>query len=97
METRNKKHKNSPIHMIRSNIIFYSKTMNAASAAANTVPLSVYISRLRRAFLLRVHPDRFRSQSEKVRKEQATLVQVISDRLGENDFVDFAAQRRQVR
>jgi hypothetical protein len=67
------------------------------TAAVNKVPISVYISRLRRAFLLRVHPDRFRSRSDTVRKEQATLVQVLSDRLGENDFVEFAAQRRQVR
>lgn len=65
-------------------------------AGANRVSLSVYISRLRRAFLLRVHPDRFRSRSEEVRKEQAKLVQVLSDRLGEHDFVEFAAQRRQI-
>lgn len=61
--------------------------------SANKVPLSVYISRLRRAFLLRVHPDRFRSRSEQVRKQQATLVQVLSDRLGESDFMEFAAHR----
>jgi hypothetical protein len=61
------------------------------------IPISIYISRLRRAFLLRVHPDRFRNQSDRVRKEQATLVQVLSDRLGEVDFVEFAAQRWQVR
>ena len=36
---------------------------------------SSYVSRLRRAFLLQVHPDRFRSHSEIVRKQQANLVQ----------------------
>ena len=66
--------------------------MNAT--AAKKAPLSVYISRLRRAFLLRVHPDRFRSRSEQVRKHQATLVQVLSDRLGESDFMEFAAHRQ---
>jgi hypothetical protein len=66
------------------------------SAASAKLPLSVYISRLRRAFLLRVHPDRFRLRSDAVRKENATLLQSLSDRLGEHDFVEFAAQRRQV-
>lgn len=73
---------------------FGSHEMNSR---ATNISRSIYISRLRRAFLLRVHPDRFRTQSNQVRKEQATLVQVLSDRLGEFDFVDFVAPRRQTR
>ncbi|KAL3794501.1 hypothetical protein HJC23_013503, partial [Cyclotella cryptica] len=65
------------------------------SSTATKISRSIYISRLRRAFLLRVHPDRFRTQSNQVRKEQATLVQVLSDRLGDLDFVEFVAQGRQ--
>lgn len=65
---------------------------NQTSATIMTTPnnTSRYISRLRRAFLLRVHPDRFRAQSEHVRREQAVLVQMLSDRLGEQDFLEFA-------
>ena len=65
---------------------------NQTSATIMTTPnnTSRYISRLRRAFLLRVHPDRVRAQSEHVRREQAVLVQMLSDRLGEQDFLEFA-------
>jgi hypothetical protein len=49
---------------------------------------SQYVSRLRRAFLLRTHPDRFRSPE--VRKQQATLVQAISDRMARPDFMIYA-------
>ena len=42
---------------------------------ASSVGTSAYVPRLRRAFLLQVHPDRFRRHSEEVRKRQARLVQ----------------------
>ena len=51
---------------------FYRKTMVIARATAGKY---TYVSRLRRAFLLQVHPDRFRNQKEIVRKQQASLVQ----------------------
>ncbi|KAL3816812.1 hypothetical protein ACHAXA_008675 [Cyclostephanos tholiformis] len=52
---------------------------------------SSYVSRLRRAFLLHVHPDRFRNHNETVRKQQATLVQALSDRMAEHDFLTYSA------
>eukprot|EP00578_Thalassiosira_sp_NH16_P028144 CAMPEP_0181092376 /NCGR_PEP_ID=MMETSP1071-20121207/8887_1 /TAXON_ID=35127 /ORGANISM="Thalassiosira sp., Strain NH16" /LENGTH=507 /DNA_ID=CAMNT_0023174555 /DNA_START=7 /DNA_END=1526 /DNA_ORIENTATION=+ len=61
------------------------------SARASPVKASVYVPRLRRAFLLQVHPDRFRSQSESVRKQQARLVQALSDRMTEHDFLAYTA------
>lgn len=50
---------------------------------------SVYLSRLRRAFLLRVHPDRFRNQPDKVRGEQASLVKALTARFSDDDFVGW--------
>jgi hypothetical protein len=50
---------------------------------------SVYVSRLRRAFLLRAHPDRFRSHSPQIRKQQSGLIQAISDRMGRPDFLSY--------
>jgi Domain of unknown function (DUF4461) len=55
---------------------------------------SLYISRIRRAFLLRVHPDRFRSHNSQIRKQQAGLVQAISNRLEQPDFLAYAFQER---
>ena len=55
---------------------------------------SVYVSRLRRAFLLRVHPDRFRGESDKVKRQQAKLVQALSDRMAERDFLAYTASTR---
>ncbi|KAL3785543.1 hypothetical protein ACHAW5_010504 [Stephanodiscus triporus] len=62
--------------------------MVAARASAGK---SSYVYRLRRAFLLQVHPDRFRNQKEIVRKQQATLVQALSDRMAEHDFLAYSA------
>lgn len=50
---------------------------------------SVYVSLLRRAFLLRVHPDRFRNHVDSVRQQQATLVKALSHRMSENDFLSW--------
>lgn len=47
-------------------------------------PRSVYLARLRRAFLLRVHPDRFQCAS--IRTGQAALVKALSSRLSQADF-----------
>ncbi len=57
-------------------------------AAAALPSRSAYVARLRRAFLLRVHPDRFRTQPRLI-KEQSSLIQALSDRLGEPDFLRY--------
>jgi Domain of unknown function (DUF4461) len=54
-----------------------------------TTSRSVYVSRLRRAFLLRAHPDRFRSFESEVRQQQETLVKAISNRMCQPDFLAF--------
>jgi hypothetical protein len=41
-----------------------------------SVSRSVYVAHLRRAFLLRAHPDRFRRQDESIRQQQSVLLQV---------------------
>lgn len=52
---------------------------------------TAYISRLRKAFLLRVHPDRFRTYpDETIRKKQAELVQAINARFELPDFIAYA-------
>ncbi len=51
-------------------------TIMTLSTRASAGKASTYVSRLRRAFLLRVHPDRFGSRySDQIRKQQASLVQ----------------------
>ena len=60
-----------------------------AAASQQLLPPSVYVSRLRRAFFLRVHPDRFRSHSAKTRQEQARLVQALNDRMSWSDFLSY--------
>ena len=55
--------------------------------AAAPLPPSVYVSRLRRAFFLRVHPDRFRAHDAAVRQQQARLVQALNDRMSWSDFL----------
>lgn len=57
--------------------------------AAAPLPPSVYVSRLRRAFFLRVHPDRFRAHDAAVRKQQARLVQALNDRMSWSDFLSY--------
>ncbi len=49
--------------------------MNTASAARTLMSdKASYLSHLRRAFLLRAHPDRFRSHPESLRKVQAAAI-----------------------
>mmetsp|Transcript_5236 Transcript_5236/g.10064 ORF Transcript_5236/g.10064 Transcript_5236/m.10064 type:complete len:522 (-) Transcript_5236:19-1584(-) len=55
------------------------------------VSRSVYIDRLRRAFILRCHPDRFRRYDEKIRKQQSVLLQVLGERMIEADFKDYTS------
>ncbi len=66
--------------------MFVTKRLLAAAGASPS--RSAYVTRLRRAFLLRVHPDRFRTQP-KLMKDQSSLIQALSDRLGEPDFVRY--------
>lgn len=51
---------------------------------------SAYLSRLRRAFLLRVHPDRFLDPT--VRTQQASLVKALANRMDQSDFTDWIQQ-----
>lgn len=52
---------------------------------------AAYVSRLRRAFLLRVHPDRFRDDD--VRARQATLVKALANRMTQSDFTAWLQHR----
>lgn len=52
---------------------------------------TAYVARLRRAFLLRVHPDRFRD--ENVRVQQAALVKSLANRMLQSDFTAWMRQR----
>jgi len=74
----------------QTRILFISGT-TTTFAIGSAATRSGYVSRLRRAFLLRVHPDRFRAQPASVRKDQATLVQALSDRMAESDFLALTA------
>jgi len=56
---------------------------------------SAYLSRLRRAFLLRVHPDRFRQHPHQVRQRQAALVKALTDRFSQRDFAAWQQQQQQ--
>ena len=47
---------------------------------------TAYLDRLRRAFLLRVHPDRFRNHSAQQRQKQAQLVTALTNRFSQSDF-----------
>ena len=71
-----------------------STRVSSRPADAAIASRSLYVSRLRKAFLLRVHPDRFRSQPDIVRKEQASLVQALSDRFSDPDFLAFTTPTR---
>lgn len=65
---------------------------------SSTAPISrsVYLSRLRRAFLLRVHPDRFRTRDASIRMAQASLVKALGDRLSRPDFIQWQSHERDV-
>jgi hypothetical protein len=55
---------------------------------------SVYLARLRRAFLLRVHPDQFRTRSVDIRVGQAALVKALAGRMAQTDFNAWQQQQQ---
>ncbi|GKY91280.1 hypothetical protein MPSEU_000100500 [Mayamaea pseudoterrestris] len=63
--------------------------------AVASMSRSVYLSKLRRAFLLRVHPDRFRNESAAMRRDQASVVKALADRLVEPDFIAWQQHKCQ--
>lgn len=65
--------------------------MSGSSAASSKISRSVYVAQLRRAFLLRAHPDRFRNFDDGIRRGQATLLQALSERLSAQDFQDYTS------
>ena len=60
--------------------------VNLASLAAKRVK---YVSHIRRAFLLRAHPDRFRSHPASLRKVQAEAIQSFQERISSSDFSQY--------
>lgn len=62
---------------------------SAAAAVAASGTRANYVSRLRRAFLLRVHPDLFRNFADGIRQEQSKLVKALSTRMNEKDFISW--------
>jgi Domain of unknown function (DUF4461) len=54
---------------------------------------TAYLSKLRRAFLLRVHPDRFRHHSAVPTEPQASLVKALTHRMSQADFAAWLQQR----
>jgi len=65
--------------------------MSASAVKSSGVSRSVYVAQLRRAFLLRAHPDRFRNSEDHVRRGQARLLQALSERWNAQDFLDYTA------
>ena len=59
--------------------------MSCSNAAVLT--RANYLSRLRRAFSLRVHPDLFRNDADHIRQKQSKLVKALANRLSDTDFV----------
>lgn len=66
-----------------------ASSLSGGIRSVATSSRSVYVSRLRRAFLLRAHPDRFQSFESVVRQRQETLVKAISNRMSQPDFLAF--------
>ena len=54
------------------------------------VSRSVYVDKLRRAFLLRAHPDRFRLHTE-LMSQQTHLLKALSQRMALPDFQDYTS------
>lgn len=55
-----------------------------------------YVKALRRAFLLRIHPDRFRQHSNQIRKEQASLVQAIEEWISSPPVLAFCHGKQHI-
>jgi len=56
------------------------------------VSRSEYVARLRRAFILRCHPDQFRQHDDKIRQQQSVLLQSLSERMTQADFQDYTSK-----
>lgn len=56
---------------------------------------STYVGKVRRAVLLRAHPDKFRSYGdEDRRRKQETLLKDLGARMSDNDFSDYTTYRK---
>ncbi|CAJ1930499.1 unnamed protein product [Cylindrotheca closterium] len=56
---------------------------------------STYVGNVRRAVLLRAHPDRFRSHGDdERRRRQETLLKELGARISESDFSDYTTYRK---
>mmetsp|Transcript_48895 Transcript_48895/g.55386 ORF Transcript_48895/g.55386 Transcript_48895/m.55386 type:complete len:519 (-) Transcript_48895:122-1678(-) len=56
------------------------------------VSRSEYVARLRRAFILRCHPDQFRQHDVKIRQQQSVLLQSLSERMTQADFQHYTSK-----
>jgi Domain of unknown function (DUF4461) len=54
---------------------------------------TAYLTQLRRAFLLRVHPDRFRNHTTLQTQQQSSLVKALANRMSQADFTAWLQQR----
>jgi hypothetical protein len=54
-----------------------------------SISRAAYVEKLRRAFLLRAHPDRFRRHSASIRQGQTNLLSALSARLSQPDFQNY--------
>jgi hypothetical protein len=59
--------------------------------SSQVVSRSVYVDKLRRAFLLRAHPDKFRSHGASIRLSQTNLLKALSQRMRAQDFQDYSS------
>ena len=65
---------------------------STAKSGVSHVSRSVYVAQLRRSFLMRAHPDRFRSLGdESLRRGQAALLAALSERWNAQDFQNYTA------
>ena len=55
------------------------------------VSRSIYVARLRRAFILRCHPDQFRQYDDTIRKQQSRVLQSLTERMTQADFKDYTS------
>ena len=67
--------------------------MPSASSSLRLVTRSMYVARLRRAFILRAHPDKFRKHTTTIRQQQSVLLQSLSERMTQPDFQDYTLHR----
>lgn len=76
--------------MMNGSMLSTARCFSSSTATQQQqLPRSIYVAKLRRAFLLRVHPDRFRACSPETRRRQSELVHAISDRMAQPDFLAY--------